>query len=357
MSSLTPEQNKIQNPLAGRAGWDRAEYGDGQFETGFFGQSQPAWHGLGNVISDDVLTSADAIKEAGLDWEVNLVPTYVSNQDAQGYQQHVAIPNNFAVQRDSDSKVLGTVGKRYVPVQNKDAFSFMDSILDSGEAKYHTAGSLSGGSVIWLLAKLGDDIYIDGLRDEAIQPFILLGNSHDGSSALTVNVTPIRVVCKNTLNLALGSTPRQWKARHTKGSLEGFAEARRTLGLTYKYIEEFQHLATNLVATKVSEDAFTKMVSVLFPVDEENDTERTKNTKREAQANILKLGKTAKNLENVRGTAWAALNAVGEYSDWSRNVRTTETTTAAEGRFKTTLKTDLKDSALSYIRDQFLVTA
>lgn len=361
MSSLSPEQNQIQNPLQGRAGWDRAEYGDGQFDTGFFGAGQPAWHGLGTVIDADVVTAAEAIELAGLNWDVKLVPTYATFGTQvgginDGLPAFKVIENKWGVQRSTDGSVLGIVSERYQPVQNHEAFQFIDSLVDDGAAKYHTAGSLSNGKLIWLLAKFGDDIVIKGLEDEAIKPFLLLGNSHDGSKALTVSITPIRVVCKNTLNLALKGAQRQWKAKHVKGSLDAFNEAKKTLGLTHKYLQEFELQANNLIDTKVSEGQVEGLLSHLYPLAEDASPvsiTRAQNNR----ADILSLYKNAPNLQNVTGTAWALLNAVGEYNDHGSTVRLTKGWNESEARMRKALDTGLRDKALDWIQDQVLVTA
>lgn len=322
-------------------------------ETGFFGGNVPAWHGLGTVIEEDVVAASEAIKLAGLDWEVELVPLY-----SQFSGNTKLVDNEWGVQRSTDGKVLGIVSERYVPVQNHEAFTFVDDIVDSGEAKYHTAGSLKGGKNVWMLAKVGEDINIAGMESEKTEFYILLSNSHDGSKALTVAITPIRVVCQNTLNLALRSAPRMWKARHRVSSLEKFGEARQTLGLSFNYIEAFQKEAELLLNTKMSDTQFEEMLEEMFPLKtSETDSKRAVTMNTKVRNSISGLYFHAANLKSVRGTAWAAINAVGEYNDHFSTVKETKQTLAIENRMKKQLDPTLRDKAMTYVAKKVLVVA
>ena len=159
-------------------------------ETMFSVREKP-WHGLGTIVME-APASAEALKLAGLDWEVVQEPVYTDNRELiKGYKANV---------RSSDRRVLGVVSDRYKVVQNTDAFSFTDELLGKG-VKYETAGSLQEGKKVWLLARLPKEYVIAG---ERISPYLVFSNTHDGSGSVKVAVTPVRVVCNNTLNLALG---------------------------------------------------------------------------------------------------------------------------------------------------------
>ena len=149
---------------------------------------------------EDALTSEEALEESGLNWTVAQKPVYTSGG--------ILIPNYKANIRSSDNQVLGVVTDRYRIVQNQDAFAFTNSLIGEG-VKYETAGSLQSGRKVWLLVKLPDKYIVNG---DQIEPYIVFSNSHDGSSAIRV----VRVVCQNTLNLALSSTKRSWSAKHTQ---------------------------------------------------------------------------------------------------------------------------------------------
>lgn len=164
-------------------------------ESMFYVRETP-WHGLG-VKVEEAVCSGEALWLSGLDWNVVQKDIYAENQKISGYKANV---------RDSDDRVLGIVSDRYRIVQNDEAFAFTDSLLGEG-VKYETAGSLSEGRQVWLLAKLPEKYIING---DEIEPYLVFSNTHDGSEAVRVAITPIRVVCQNTLNLALNTSKRCW---------------------------------------------------------------------------------------------------------------------------------------------------
>lgn len=288
------------------------------------------WHGLGTVIEDEAARSAEALELAGLDWEVSKEPSYVVNGFVPGTEDDdepainwQEVPNTYHIQRDRDGDVLGTVKGRYVPLQNKEAFAFGDDLLDDSGAHWITAGSLKGGSLVWMMAKLPEAIYIDGLEDEAIQPYIMVSNGHDGSKSVEATVTPIRVVCNNTFTAALSGAKRTFKIRHTKNMSGRINEAKRTLGITHAYMNELQALGTNLVNQKFSDAEFEKFLETLVPTEalqqELDASEKDKSialtkalNKQEA---IREVYKTTDNLQNIRGTKWGALQAVIDFND------------------------------------------
>ena len=186
---------------------------DGMMYTG-----NAPWHKLG-VKLDNPATAAEAIEAAQMEWSVITKPVYARNQ-AGGFEE---VDGKRAIVRADTQEVFTIMGNGYEPVQNKDAFSFFDAVIGQGEAIYHTAGSLYGGKRIWVMAKLPDDIKIT--PDDVIQPYILLSNSHDGSTALRMQITPIRVVCANTLSVALGSNGGFY-AKHTRNVMQRAKDAR-----------------------------------------------------------------------------------------------------------------------------------
>ncbi len=184
-------------------------------ETMFSVREKP-WHGLG-VMVEEAPTSADALQLAGLDWEINAKPVFT----AEGIQ----IPGYQANTRSSDGSIMGIVSDKYRIVQNREAFEFTDALIGEG-VTYETAGSLRGGKTIWLLAKMPET----EILGDKFEPYICFTNSHDGSGAVRACMTPVRVVCNNTLNLALSQASRSWSTPH-KGNVQGrLAEAWQTLG-------------------------------------------------------------------------------------------------------------------------------
>lgn len=223
------------------------------FESGFF-VGEPAWHGLGTVISD-APTSEDAIRIAELDWDVIPKPIYDEfGREIPGFKVNV---------RSTDNANLGIVTDRYKVVQNNEAFAFTDELLGHG-VKYETAGSLASGKRVWMLARLENTM----IAEENIDPFLVFTNSHDGTGAIRVAITPVRVVCQNTLNLALSQASRHWSCVH-KGDIQSkLEEARFTLSSAERYMkaleEEFGELKLKSVTDKQVETMTEKLLEIEF---------------------------------------------------------------------------------------------
>lgn len=183
-------------------------------ESMFYAGREKPWHGLGTQV-EEAPTSADALRLAGLDWTVQRKPIQVCGGRK--------VDNFFANVRSSDGAVLGVVSDRYQVVQNAEAFAFTDALIGGeGQVHYETAGSLMGGRKIWLLAKLPDTEIVG----DKTEPYLCFSNTHDGSGAIRVCMTPIRVVCNNTLNIALNGAKRAWSVRHTGDIQAKLQEAR-----------------------------------------------------------------------------------------------------------------------------------
>ena len=284
-----------------------------EVESMFFAGEVP-WHGLGTAVPAEV-TAAEAIKLAGLDWEVAMSPLYTSfNKGGVDVQTWVDQDEYQGVVRTSDGSVLGVVGSQYKPIQNATAFSFFDGIVGEGKAIYHTAGSLKGGKRIWILAKLPGDLVV--ANSDVVQKFLLLSTSHDGSMTLGMQLTPVRVVCANTLNVALRGQSERISIRHTANADERIAEAMRAVKLANDFYAAFNEKANLLAAARFSPAMMTELVTRLFPV-KGKDADETKipaqlQTKR---AEVVRLFDEGLGHDKIAGTAWAAVNAVAEYVD------------------------------------------
>lgn len=281
-----------------------------EVETMFSARKVP-WHGLG-VVTEDALTAEDAIVAGGLDWSVSKRKLFTENSKGN----KVIIKDRYAMVRDTDEKALGVVGSHYVPFQNREAFTFFDALVESGEAKYETAGSLREGRVVFLTAHVPKDILIAG--EDAHKLYLILRTSHDGSKAIQVYVSPIRVVCMNTLALSLyGNNVRQrWAVQHISTVHGRLAEARDALKLTNRYVEEFTRTAERLVEVQMDIDEFEAFLTKVIP-------ERPRTA--QAIADIRTVYETSPNIgEKFKGTGWGALNALTEYMDWVRPARSTE---------------------------------
>lgn len=275
-------------------------------ETMFSVREKP-WHGLGTIVQE-APTSADALKLAGLDWTVEKKPIFCEG---------VEIPNYKANVRSSDNSVLGIVTDRYSIVQNKDAFEFTDALI-GGEVHYETAGSLRNGKLIWLLAKmptakvLGDDV----------EPYLCFSNSHDGTGAVKVAMTPVRVVCNNTLNFALKGAKRSWSVKHLGNIENKMDEAMKTLELAERYMLKLNEDADKLANSKITMDEVREIVKKMYPI-EDGATERVKKNAIAAREGIVACY-FAPDIYKFIGTKYGFINAVADYVDHSEPFRVTK---------------------------------
>lgn len=266
------------------------------------------WHGLGTKV-EDAPTSEEALRLAGLDWRVEQKNIQLcGGSKVPGYKANV---------RSTDGKVLGVVSDRYRIVQNADAFEFTDSII-GGDVRYETAGSLNGGKKIWLLAKLPET----EIAGDKTEPYLCFSNTHDGSGAVRVCMTPIRVVCNNTLNLALDSAKRAWSVRHT-GSLQNkMHEARACLRMANRYMGALAEKADRMANTTITRDQLNSILDELFPVDE-HTTEREKQNIKKLRDEYM-VCYFAPDLVKFQDTAWGAYNAMSDMITHNAPLRKTE---------------------------------
>lgn len=266
------------------------------------------WHGLGTMV-DEAMNSADALRLAGLDWEIIPKPVYDENgKEIAGYKANT---------RSSDGTVKGIVGSRYTVVQNREAFEFTDALVGEGIV-YETAGSLRDGKKIWLLGKMPER-YILG---DKVEPYICFTNTHDGSGAVRACMTPIRVVCNNTLNLALSEAKRAWSTPHRGNIQMRLEEAKETLMLADKYLVRLDEEADRLANEKFDEGQVKKALDGMFDIPE-NATERQKKTVEDAKNNII-VCMMRPDIAQFLGTKWGFLNAVSDHVGHSEPVRHTK---------------------------------
>lgn len=282
-----------------------------------FSANIPAWHRLG-VVTKGALTSTEAITKAGLDWTVTLNPLFTGVTDAGGEEYGVEVPNHFATIRESDNSVLGVVGNRYTPIQNIECFDFMDTVVDDSEATYETAGSLFGGKVVWMLLNLNKPVKVD---EDITHNYLLLTNSHDGSSSLKGLTTPIRVVCANTLRMALNGKKNSFAFRHTKNLQGKVAQARSILNGSYEYIDEFQLEMEKLLDTEITNQRFVEIMDTVLPIPEPT-TENVKAVTRitNQRGEITSLFNNPE-FATQKNTAWALINATSNYEQWKASIR------------------------------------
>ena len=223
------------------------------------------WHGLGKVVNE-AMTSHDAIKLAGLDYEVKLgklystihneLPRITSSDDI------INVPNYFATYRKDTNDYFGVVGSRYEIVQNREAFSFFDEIVGKKEAMFETAGALGKGETIFITAKLPHYIKVGG--KDIIEKYLLFTSTHDGSGSIKAMLTPIRVVCNNTLNQALRNNTNRITLKHTINVHDRLREGAKLMGLVNVYSENFQHCLDYLSTREITVEQVNKFVNELY---------------------------------------------------------------------------------------------
>lgn len=299
-----------------------------------FSVREVPWHGQGLIV-ENAPTSADAIRLAGLDWEVNQEPIYLANG--------TEIKGRYANVRSSDGSPLGIVGDKYKIVQNTDAFAFTDALLGEG-VKYETAGSLKDGKVIWLLARMPEDIEILG---DKVAPYMVFTNTHDGSGAVRVTMTPVRVVCNNTLNAAMRGAKRVWSARHTGSITSKLDDAMQTLQFAKSYIDATKETFEELHKVKISDFRLYRMVHDLVPITDDM-SERQKTNQTRVRDDILLRYKEAPDLKVLDHTGARLVQAVADTTSHMEPLRMTSN--FKENRFKNILDgNQLLDTAIDML--------
>jgi len=267
------------------------------------------WHGLGTPVQE-APNSAEALRLAGLDWEVVSRDIQLcGGKKISGYHANV---------RSSDNSVLGVVGERYKIVQNNDAFAFTDGIIGEG-ARYETAGSLNGGRRVWMLAKL-DNFKLAG---DDTENYLCFANTHDGSGAVKVIITPVRVVCNNTLNAALSSAKRSFSMRHTLNVDKKIEEAKMALELNARYIVELADFAEVMAKKKLEDIRLKEILNELFKTTDKSTDLQKRNAEECKQAFYVCYA--APDIAKFRGTAWGAINAMSDLVGHSLPHRNTKT--------------------------------
>ena len=277
------------------------------------------WHSIGTELSAP-LTAAEAIRDANLDWEVDKKPLYV------GEGGKYRLPNRHAVVRkDLWGKkycpVLGIVGKDYAPLQNKEAFKFFDPIAGKGAATYEMAGAIGDGKRIWILAKLASDIHVIG--DDITKKYLLLSNSHDGTSSIQIKLTPIRIFCSNMLTMALRQGPTL-RIVHTKDMHQRLKNAERALELINKRFEKIEKTFQRMTRVQVRNGRLTEYLNLVFPDPQDLENERVMVRAKQDRAwaeYFFDQGK-GNQIKGVAGTLWAAYNGVAELIDHRQTKQT-----------------------------------
>ncbi|MBQ6996313.1 MAG: DUF945 domain-containing protein [Lachnospiraceae bacterium] len=279
-----------------------------EVETIFYVRETP-WHGLGKRVSE-APSSKDALILAGLNWKVKQEPIYTNkNEEIVGYKANV---------RNTDRKVLGVVTDRYKVIQNEEAFAFTDALLGEG-VKYETAGSLQDGRKVWLLARMPQEYIISG---ERISPYLVFSNTHDGTGAVKVCATPIRVVCNNTLNLALATAKRSWTMVHTGDIRSKLQEAQDTLFKAQDYMDKLGVAFDELRMKKLSDKQVMDYIQILLPIEDGTSAQQVRNMNKLREDMKMRYF-DAPDLKSLEKNGYRFINAVSDFATHSEPLRKT----------------------------------
>ena len=284
-------------------------------EASMFYVGEEPWHRLGTRLNTPP-TAAEAIGAAKLDWRVAKKPLWAVDTN-HGHGRPV--PGYCAIVREDqwggdDCPVLGVVSDKYQPLQNVEAFEVFDRIVGQGAAVYHTAGALGRGERVWILARLPDDFEV--VNGDPVGRWLLLSNSHDGKSSVQVKLTPIRVVCRNTLVRALKDGPA-FRVPHTRDMRTRLAQAEKTLGLVRRQYADLEATFGRMTKYMLTGARLTEYLSAVFPDPADADDEQAVAAVRRQRGwgtHFFEKGK-GNDLPGVRGTLWAAYNGVAELTD------------------------------------------
>src|SRR6195952_357331 len=236
----------------------------------FVSAREHAWHRLGTVVPQQ-FDAAQAMSYAKLGgWNVRLVELQTAPVlDENGVTPALAVPDRYATVRtnpvNGGTDVLGVVGPAYTVIQNEAHADLLNTLVDQSGAHFETAGSLRGGRAVFLSMKLPTTMQIGGI--DPVDLYLVALNSHDGTSAFRLLVSPVRVVCANTQALAIRRAQSSFSIRHTSGAGGHVAQAREALGLTFRYTDAFQAEAEKMIDRAITDDQFTEIVGQLWATD------------------------------------------------------------------------------------------
>ncbi len=300
----------------------------------FFSVQEKAWHGLGQIVKD-YPTSSEAIKHAGLDYEVEKRKLFTFDGENQNGDPDSAIiipeievPNFFATVRTDTDQVLGVVGKDYQIVQNRDAFNFFDAIVGGDGIQYETAGALGKGERIFITAKLPG--YIRVGKEDMTEKYLFLTTSHDGFGSITAAFTPVRIVCNNTLNAALKNSTGSIKIRHTANAKDRLAEAHRVMGISNKLADELESIFNDWATIRIKDQEIQRLIQLAMVPNKEvlqNIKEGNMDELSTAFQNVCNsvyeyaMTNPSQQQETTKGTLFGTYNAVTGYFQNIRNYK------------------------------------
>jgi phage/plasmid-like protein (TIGR03299 family) len=327
----------------GGSDYDRRESGithniDTSVPNGAFASVRaPGWHKLG-VVHTEQVSAETLLKSAHADYKVFKAPDFAHVERpwlnasgdpvmiegvAQTHVEHVEDPSKNKLCRvhpvTGAVQVLGTCSPSYQPIDNEDAFlGFGDALIDVAEPNVSTCGVLYEGRQAFMCWKLPKDVLVGGV--DASEWWLLVRTSHDLSVPLTCAITPLRTVCANTVRWNLRNAKSSWSIKHTRNAKLALTQAREALKLTYAYTNEWARIANELISVPLMPKVFDRIVTEAFGPGEDAKPKKVEiwETKR---AELLHLFTQADTQDNIRNTAWAGVQTIGEFADWKMPVQ------------------------------------
>lgn len=281
---------------------------------------EPAWHRLGTVF-DKPVSTAEMLQLAHMNgWNIRFenASDWMPGFNFVNDTMHVVRDNPFI---PNQKDVLGTVGSRYNIFSNEEIFDFADTLTD-GRRRWETAGSLKEGTKVFATLVATDDLVLDpNGSNDVIRRYIMLVSSHDGSTTMIVKMVNTRVVCQNTLNIALGEAGAEFKIRHTQGMETKLQDAKKALGLAAIYDDVFEKEARLLFETEMTMTQFEKIVMDIFPEPEEDVRGSAKKWGDKMDTILDIWGNSTESVENLPDSAWKGLQVLTEHNQWFRGIR------------------------------------
>jgi phage/plasmid-like protein (TIGR03299 family) len=303
----------------------------------FFSVKEKAWHGLGQVV-ENYPTSAEAIKYAGLDYTVEKRQLFTydtenhnGDPDTGIIIPEIHVPGYFATVRTDTEEVLGVVGNEYEVVQNMDAFGFFDAIVGGDGIQYETAGALGKGERIFITAKLPG--YIKVGKDDLTEKYLFLTTSHDGYGSITAAFTPTRIVCNNTLHMAMRNCINSYKIRHTANAKDRLEEAHKIMGISNQLSAELETMFNKWSVTRITDQQVQRLIQIAMTPNKEvlqnlqsGKDDNLSTCFRNICTSVFEYGQASpsQQYETTKGTVFGAYNAITGYFQNVRSFKNQE---------------------------------
>ncbi len=284
-------------------------------QTAFASARRSAWHQLGTV-SEDTMTAEDIMAKAFLGgWKVRKIALQGVEMTERGVSL-IEVPDRRMTVRTNVvtgvTEYLGIVGSEYGEVQNEELADVLNKVVDEAGAHFETAGSMQNGRKVFLTMKLPTTMRIAGIDD--VDLYLAATTSHDGTAALRLDATPIRIVCANTQRAAFAHTKGTYVFRHTSSVRSQIAQAREAMGLMWRYMDTFEKAAERMLNEALTMGEFEKVVAELWPLAAEA-SDNTRNNHKKRSATLRYLIRDADTQKAIKGTRWAGYQAITEYVD------------------------------------------